>query len=177
MQYHSVSEGYFETMGATLVDGRTFTAHDTPESEAVVIVKVLAVSLGLAAPALAAPADEEYLPKVPKAAGDEVVAGEGKGSTILSPKARGAEEGDDDEDGSDETSLAGGSDDDSGPADTLLDPIVLLLIAGVAAVTVGMTLTAAGSRTRRQERPHPPRPTGSPRTPEGEIVSGTEQQP
>ena len=56
---------------------------------------VSAVSLGLAAPALAAPADEEYLPKVPKAAGDEVVAGEGKGSTILSPKARGAEEGDD----------------------------------------------------------------------------------
>ena len=65
---------------------------------------VSAVSLGLAAPAHAAPADEEYLPKVPKAAGDEVVAGEGKGSTILSPKARGAEEGDDDEDGSDETS-------------------------------------------------------------------------
>ena len=38
VQYHSVSEGYFETMGATLVDGRAFTAHDTPESEAVVIV-------------------------------------------------------------------------------------------------------------------------------------------
>ena len=35
---HSVSEGYFETMGATLVDGRAFTPHDTPESEAVVLV-------------------------------------------------------------------------------------------------------------------------------------------
>ena len=38
VQYHSVSEGYFEAMGATLVDGRAFTTHDTPESEAVVIV-------------------------------------------------------------------------------------------------------------------------------------------
>ena len=38
MQYHSISEGYFETMGATLIDGRAFSAHDTPESEAVVIV-------------------------------------------------------------------------------------------------------------------------------------------
>jgi putative ABC transport system permease protein len=38
VQYHSVSEGYFETMGAKLVEGRAFTAHDTPEGEAVVIV-------------------------------------------------------------------------------------------------------------------------------------------
>ena len=37
-QYHSVSEGYFETMGAKLVEGRAFTAHDTPDGEAVVIV-------------------------------------------------------------------------------------------------------------------------------------------
>src|SRR5262249_20649947 len=34
----SVSEGYFETMGATLVSGRLFTAHDTPTSEPVVVV-------------------------------------------------------------------------------------------------------------------------------------------
>jgi len=38
VQYHSVSEGYFETMGAKLVEGRAFTAHDTPDNEAVVIV-------------------------------------------------------------------------------------------------------------------------------------------
>jgi predicted permease len=37
-QHHSVSEGYFETMGATLLDGRFFTAHDTATSEPVAIV-------------------------------------------------------------------------------------------------------------------------------------------
>jgi hypothetical protein len=140
---------------------------------------VSAVSLGLAAPALAAPADEEYLPKVPKAAGDEVVAGEGKGSTILSPKARGAKEGeDDDEDGSDETSLAGGSDDDSGPADTLLDPIVLLLIAGVVAAAVGMMLKRRrGSEDSTEgDSPTRPEPTDSPRPPDGQILGGGEPQ-
>ena len=38
VQYHSISEGYFETMGATIIDGRAFSASDTPEGEAVVIV-------------------------------------------------------------------------------------------------------------------------------------------
>ena len=38
VQYHSISDGYFEAMGATLIDGRAFSASDTPESEAVVIV-------------------------------------------------------------------------------------------------------------------------------------------
>ena len=38
MQYHSISDGYFETMGGTLIEGRAFSASDTPESEAVVIV-------------------------------------------------------------------------------------------------------------------------------------------
>lgn len=37
-QHMSVSDGYFETMGATLVDGRWFTATDTPASEAVIIL-------------------------------------------------------------------------------------------------------------------------------------------
>ena len=97
----------------------------------------------LAAPALAAPADEEYLPKVPKAAGDEVVAGEGEGSTILSPKARGAEDGRRRGRGrgaKQSVPWPEARTTTSGPADTLLDPIVLLLIAGVIAAAVGMTL-------------------------------------
>ncbi len=38
VQYHSVSDGYFETMGARLIEGRAFTAYDTPDGEAVAIV-------------------------------------------------------------------------------------------------------------------------------------------
>jgi predicted permease len=37
-QMHSVSEGYFEAMGATIVQGRAFTAFDGPQSTAVLIV-------------------------------------------------------------------------------------------------------------------------------------------
>jgi putative ABC transport system permease protein len=37
-QHHSVSEGYLETMGATLLEGRLFTAQDTPATEAVVVI-------------------------------------------------------------------------------------------------------------------------------------------
>jgi putative ABC transport system permease protein len=37
-QHHSVSEGYLETMGATLREGRLFTAFDTPDKEPVVVI-------------------------------------------------------------------------------------------------------------------------------------------
>jgi predicted permease len=38
VQYHSVSEGYFESLGASLTEGRTFTQFDGPQSTAVVMV-------------------------------------------------------------------------------------------------------------------------------------------
>jgi putative ABC transport system permease protein len=37
-QYHSVSEGYFEALGAPIVRGRDFSPHDTAESRGVVII-------------------------------------------------------------------------------------------------------------------------------------------
>ena len=37
-QHHSISEGYFETMGARLLEGRLLTAQDTPTTEPVVVV-------------------------------------------------------------------------------------------------------------------------------------------
>ena len=37
-QFHSVSEGYFESLGAPLVLGRSFTNRDTPEAPGVVVV-------------------------------------------------------------------------------------------------------------------------------------------
>ena len=38
VQHHSISEGYFETMGAKLLDGRFLTAQDTPTTEPVVVI-------------------------------------------------------------------------------------------------------------------------------------------
>ena len=50
------------------------------------------ILLALAAPAFAAPAGRRYVPKVPKAAGAEVLRGkQGPGGTILSPEVRGAD--------------------------------------------------------------------------------------
>jgi putative ABC transport system permease protein len=37
-QYHSVSEGYFETLGAPLIKGRLFDSHDTAQSRGVVVI-------------------------------------------------------------------------------------------------------------------------------------------
>lgn len=37
-QYHSVSDGYFESLGATLAAGRLFTTRDDPDAQPVVVV-------------------------------------------------------------------------------------------------------------------------------------------
>lgn len=114
------------------------------------------ISFVLAAPALGAPADKEYVLKIPSIAGEVVVAEgtEGAGSTILAPEARGrdlpaAGSGDA---GSGSGSGSGGNgadpavaqvsgDDSSAARDTLLDPVVLVLIASVAAAAIGVTLS------------------------------------
>jgi two-component system, NarL family, capsular synthesis sensor histidine kinase RcsC len=154
------------------------------------------ILLALAAPALAAPAGSEYVPKVPKAAGEEILRGtQGPGGTVLSPEVRGADaantsasgeassgtNGSDangsDANGSDanvsdanvsETGAAGTA---PGAADTLLDPVVLLLIAGVAAAALSMTLRQKHSVSADPDAGGAASDPGSaPATPDGEIV-------
>jgi hypothetical protein len=116
---------------------------------------------------------------VPKGAGKELSAGRsGPGGTILEPAVRGAQQsGTGDQQGGDSDQQEGDSPDsaalgtpasssgDSG-ASALLDPVVLLVIAGVIAATVGMTLrrrqttldraaTGDAPRTQPSERPTP----------------------
>jgi hypothetical protein len=153
------------------------------------------VALAVAAPAVGAPAGDEYVPQVPSATGDRPVdqgfaggggtaantAG-GAGSGASAVKGSTGKDGGKDQSkdkGEDSGGIAGpigvnnasSDDDSSGVLDTLLNPIVLLLIAGVLAIAVGMTLT------RRQggnpsEGPRPPRLRRAPGpTPDGEIVA------
>jgi hypothetical protein len=139
------------------------------------------ILLALAAPAFAVPAGSEYVPKVPQAAGEEILRGkQGPGGTILSPEVRGADaaktsaSGEDSSgtDGSDanvsETEAAGTA---PGAADTLLDPVVLLLIAGVAAAALSMTLRQRHSVSEDPDAGGAASDPGSaPATPDGEIV-------
>ncbi len=144
-----------------------------------------AISLALAAPALAAPAGSEYVPKVPKAAGAEILRGkQGPGGTILSPEVRGADAaktsasgGDEASQGADSTATGaadtatGAAGAAPGAADTLLDPVVLLLIAGVAAAALSMTLRQRHSVSADPDGDGVASDLGSaPATPDGEIV-------
>jgi hypothetical protein len=145
-----------------------------------------AISLAIAAPAIAAPAGSEYVPKVPRAAGEEILRGtQGPGGTILSPEVRGADaaktsasgEASSDANGSDASgSDASGSNTGAagtapGAADTLFDPVVLLLIAGVAAAALSMTLRQRHSVTEDPAAGGAASESGSaPATPDGEIV-------
>jgi hypothetical protein len=146
------------------------------------LLPAAAISLALAAPALAVPAGSEYIPRVPKAAGEEILRGQqGPGGTILSPEVRGSGQAPDAA-ASNPVSNSSSGDDSSegdfsrgtaapGAADTLLDPVVLLLIAGVAAAALSMTL-----RQRRSVAGDPNADADSsdlatgPATPDGEIV-------
>lgn len=145
------------------------------------------ISLALAAPALGAPAGDEYIPKVPKAAGEEVLRGnQGPGGTVLSPEVRGTgrapdslqssssggdalSQGDASSGTADDSSVAANA--SSGAADTLLDPVVLLLIAGVGAAALSMTLRQRQSVPEDPDADGTARDLGSaPSTPDGEIV-------
>lgn len=135
------------------------------------------ISLTLAASALAAPAGDEYVPKVPKAAGEEILRGkQGPGGTVLSPEVRGADaaktSASSDSDGSEG---AAGTEGTGGiapsVADTLLDPVVLLLIMGVGAAALSMTLRQRHSVSGDPAAESAASDLGSaPSTPDGEIV-------
>jgi hypothetical protein len=155
------------------------------------------VALALAAPAVGAPAGNEYVPQVPSATGDKPVdQGFGGGGTTASTSGgwggaasifkdsagkdstgkdvgsgKQGDSGGDGLAGPVDTSNASSSDDSSGVLDTLLNPLVLLLIGGVLAIAVGMTL-ARRQGGNPSERPRPPRlRRAPPPTPDGEIVA------
>jgi len=145
-------------------------------------------SLFLAAPAIGVPAGDEYLPQIPSATGDKPVseaaparavdtsARDGDG-TKDSPKKGGTEgEGDEDRSGALALDSGGGDGGDSGGVlDTLLDPIVLLLIGGVLTIAIGMLL----ARRQNGDSPDPSRArrasSDAPLTPDGEIVGDPER--
>jgi hypothetical protein len=136
-------------------------------------------ALLFAVPALGAPADDEYLPRVPNAAGEPLVAGgtRGAGATILQPAVRGAKPGK-----AGQAAEAGGlpiagvtrSSGGGGGGNTLLDPAVLLMIAGAIAAAVGMTLRHRGAQREPAAEPQPNHaiPRAERPTPEGVILGG-----
>ncbi|MGH2957575.1 MAG: hypothetical protein ACRDL6_11350 [Solirubrobacterales bacterium] len=159
------------------------------------LVGALALALAPATPALGAPAGDEYLPSVPKADGKESPAkgngGSGSAAGAPAPQDTGAPPADSGGEGSGKDSgkdkaqkvakagaapiipvdQTSSSDDSSGALDTLLDPVVLLLLAGVAITAIGMTMRrrqavagdAGGERATRELGSAPP-------TPDGEII-------
>ncbi len=132
-----------------------------PKATAILVGLVPIVLLLSAAPAGADSAGSEYLPQVPTATGHQALGQGAKGQRSTgAPNA-----------GSTSSPVSGGGSggDSSGPADTILNPIVLFLLAGVLAIGAGMILI------RRPPRDGPGSPTGEarrepPATPDGEIV-------
>jgi len=152
-----------------------------------------AVSLALAPIALAGPAGDEYLPKVPNAGGNATAhsasggsgvstlpEASGKGSQDTSSKDKGKSKKKDDSvnaAGPIGGAGSGGGGDSSGSI--LLNPIVLLMIAAVIAAAVGMTLRRRQlgedeGEPEPQSNPGAPG-AGSPRTPDGEIIAGRDK--
>lgn len=140
-----------------------------PKAAAILTGLVPVVLLLNAATAGANSAGSEYLPQVPTATGHQTLgqgANSGQGST-------GAPTGGST---SSPVSAGGSGGDSSGLADTILNPLVLFLVAGVLAIAAGMILI------RRQPRDGPGGPPARsrrepPSTPEGEIVGASGDGP
>jgi hypothetical protein len=127
-----------------------------------------AISLALAASAYAAPAGDEYLPKVPKASGNSASHNQGSGASVNAASSAGSTttetQASSTSAASNSSSTGGGgtksrkqggnqrnpapapvtavpasSSDDSSDS-TLLSPVIILLVAGVILGAVGMTL-------------------------------------
>ncbi len=155
----------------------------------------LAATLVLAASAVAAPAGDEYLPKVPAATGHASSAG---GGSDLSGSSSGTETGTtessfgsgtgtdssqakDKKDGKKEkvepaVSTGGGGSSDGGGSSGAL--IVLLIVAGVIVAAVGMILRRRAGLTDEESgekasgKRDRDKPSGARPTPDGEIVAG-----
>jgi hypothetical protein len=158
-----------------------------------VLIAGAAFSLALAPIALAGPAGDEYLPKVPQAGGNSTAHSSSGGSaetTLPQAGAKGSQDTNSNGNGNgkkkdDSANLAvpvggsgsGGGGDSSGSI--LLNPIVLLMIAAVIAAAVGMTLRRrqlSDSEGEPDPQTNPGAPgAGSPRTPDGEIIAGQDK--
>lgn len=157
------------------------------------------LSLAVVPPALAAPAGDEYLPKLPQSgahpSGSESSGSGSTGTTTLptggtgSPstsdgnKARSGDTGTSEKEKTEQQVVpvgsSGGSDGDDSSGSILLNPIVLLMIAAVIAVAVGMTLRRRNVDEDDPESPDAPGPAvrreAGPRTPDGEIATGRDR--
>ena len=156
-----------------------------------VVIASLALALATPAVAAAAPAGDEYVPSVPKAAGKELVANpkQGSGASVLEPQVRGAETASGGSSGKPDkkndsgtkrktvkqivahTGQDSGSGGDSGG--TIFNPVILLVIAGVIAAGAGMIIRRRhGDSGDAGGAPRPAPPPSARPTPDGEIVAG-----
>jgi hypothetical protein len=157
------------------------------------LVAAAMLSFALAPSALAGPAGDEYLPKVPQSGAHSASAGQAQTGTTTLPEGTsgsGSQTGSQRQTNAERkntdtsaqalpaSSGSGGSGGDGSSGSILLNPIVLLMIAAVIAAAVGMIL-----RRRQVTDDGEPDPkldpdsssTGSPRTPDGEIIAGPDQ--
>jgi hypothetical protein len=159
------------------------------------------LSLALAPSALAAPAGDEYLPKIPQSGahssgsgGSSASAGTatttlptgGTSSPTTSDTKNSSSDGSNKKkkDNTEQitpigSSGSGGSGGGDSSGSIIFNPIVLLMIAAVIAVAVGMTLRRRSVDEGDPEPPGGPGPSGrreaSPRTPDGEIATGRDR--